>query len=51
MWTKNAVFKEDLERIAASGFIPWERFTDKTILITGATGLIGYNLIAALGGE
>lgn len=48
MWKSNRIFLEDLNNIAASRFIPWEKLRDKTIFVTGATGLIGYNLIAAL---
>lgn len=35
------MLQEDLERIAASDLIDWEQLRGKTILITGATGLIG----------
>ena len=38
----------DLARIAGSGFIPWEKLRGKTVLVTGATGLIGRALTAAL---
>ena len=48
MWTENAVFKKDLEQIAASGFIPWDRLRGKTVFVTGATGLIGFTLVSAL---
>lgn len=48
MWAGSSVQKEDLEQICASGFIPWERLKQKTILVTGATGLIGYALTSAL---
>lgn len=48
MWTENSIFKEDLQRIAACSFLPWEKLQDKAVLVTGATGLIGYNIIAAL---
>ena len=48
MWTETPVFREDLERLAACGFIPWEELNGKTVLITGATGLIGYTLASAL---
>lgn len=48
MWTETPVFRDDLERLAASGFIPWEELRGKTVLITGATGLIGYTLASAL---
>ena len=48
MWKNNPVFYEDLERLAASSFLPFEKLRGKTVFITGATGLIGYNLTAAL---
>ena len=48
MWIDNIVLKEDLERIVQKDSIPWEQLKGKTILVTGGTGLIGYNLICAL---
>lgn len=48
MWIDNEIFREDMEMIAESSYIPWERLNGKTILVTGATGLIGFNLISAL---
>lgn len=48
MWTENAVFQEDLERLAGTEYIPWNAFAGKRILITGATGLIGYTAASAL---
>ena len=44
----NDIFREDMEQVSESGFIEWEKFRGKTILITGATGLIGVNLVNAL---
>lgn len=44
----NDILREDMERICASDFINWEKFRGKTVLITGATGLIGFNLVNAL---
>lgn len=41
-------FLQDMENISHAQFIPWERLYDKTIFITGATGLIGYTLVSAL---
>ncbi len=38
----------DFEYICAADFIPWERLGGKTLLITGATGLIGATLTGAL---
>ena len=48
MWIDSAVFKEDMEYIASVPFIPWEKLKRKTILITGATGLIGHYLTNSL---
>lgn len=48
MWLENEVFAQDLERIAQASFLPWERLAGKRVLVTGATGLIGYTLTSAL---
>lgn len=48
MWTENEAFQEDLERLAKMDCIPWDVLTGKRILVTGATGLIGYTLASAL---
>lgn len=48
MWIDTAVFKEDLESICNMDYIPWEKLANKTILVTGATGLIGSSVINAL---
>lgn len=48
MWIETPVFREDLEYISNVTFIPWEQLREKTILITGATGLIGYTVTSAL---
>ena len=48
MWLKNPVFRNDMEYIAGVDFIPWDKLRGKTLFITGATGLIGFNLISAL---
>jgi nucleoside-diphosphate-sugar epimerase len=42
------VLREDLMRIADTAFIDWEKLKEKTILITGATGLIGGILARSL---
>jgi nucleoside-diphosphate-sugar epimerase len=39
--TEDEVLQQDLERIAASEQINWEKLRGKTILVTGATGLVG----------
>jgi len=48
MWIENDVFREDMEYIANVPFLPWEDMREKTVLITGGTGLLGFNLISAL---
>ena len=48
MWLDNRIAAEDLEQIASAEFIPWEQLKNGTILVTGATGLIGYTLVSAL---
>lgn len=48
MWIENDIFKEDLENLCNVDYIPWEKTKNKSILITGATGLIGYNLVCGL---
>lgn len=48
MWLENRIFREDLEQIANSAFIPWDQLRRKTVLVTGATGLIGSTLVSAL---
>jgi nucleoside-diphosphate-sugar epimerase len=44
----DTALREDLERIADAQSIDWEQFREKTILVTGATGLIGGILTKAL---
>lgn len=48
MWLENKIFAEDMALIAMSPFIPWEQVRGKTVLVTGATGLIGYTAVSAL---
>ena len=48
MWINNKIFREDLERLITCEYIPWEKLRDKTVLVTGATGVIGFNLISGL---
>ena len=43
-----AVMLEDFERINSFSFIEWEKFRDQTILVTGATGLIGMSFVKAV---
>ena len=51
MWIDNKIFQEDMEMIAEASYIPWDKLDGKTVLVTGATGLIGFNLISALAYE
>lgn len=48
MWTETSVFKEDLETICTALSIDWEKLRCRTILVTGATGLIGSQIVSAL---
>lgn len=45
---KSAMFHEDIEKIAGAEFIPWEKLQGVTLLVTGATGLIGRTFINGL---
>ncbi|MCI6101079.1 MAG: NAD(P)-dependent oxidoreductase [Selenomonas sp.] len=42
------ILQEDLEKIAGADFIPWDAMKNATVLVTGATGLIGYTLVSGL---
>jgi NAD(P)-dependent dehydrogenase (short-subunit alcohol dehydrogenase family) len=42
------VQREDAERIATSELVPWEDFDGATVVVTGATGLIGKALVGTL---
>lgn len=48
MRSEDEIFAEDMKRICESDFIPWEDLKGSTILVTGATGLIGHTLVNAL---
>lgn len=48
MSKRSAVALEDIREILSDGVIPWQRLDGKTVLITGATGLIGKTLTDAL---
>lgn len=45
---KKSIFEEDIEEIAECEFVPWNMLKNKTIFITGGTGLIGTSLIRGL---
>ena len=44
---KDPVLQEDLE-VVANANLPWEAFAGKSVLVTGATGLIGSQVVKAL---
>ncbi len=46
--SKDCVLQEDLEILAKSTLIPWTELENKSILVTGATGLVGSQLVKAL---
>lgn len=48
MWLDNKIFKEDLSYIVHTKSIDWGKFSDKTIFITGGTGLIGFYVINSI---
>jgi nucleoside-diphosphate-sugar epimerase len=41
------VLREDVEYITKASFIPWDELRGKTLLVTGATGLLGSQLVFA----
>ena len=44
----NHILQEDIEYIAMSKSIEWKELENKSVLVTGATGLIGSQIIMAL---
>ena len=48
MTEKEQRFQRDMDRVAEDPSIDWEKLRGKTVLITGATGLIGKFLVRAL---
>ncbi len=48
VWQEPDVVREDLQRICAARWVPWHALRDRTVLVTGATGLIGRTLTKAL---
>jgi len=48
VWPEHDVVRDDLERIVGTPTVPWEALRGRTVLVTGATGLIGAALVRAL---
>ncbi|MEH2928318.1 NAD(P)-dependent oxidoreductase [Candidatus Ventrimonas sp. KK005] len=48
MQKTDQLFYEDIHGVSLADFIPWKQLKNKTLFITGATGLIGSSLIKAL---
>ena len=46
--TENPYIREDMEAVAGSEQIDWERLRGRTVAVTGATGLLGRLLVYAL---
>ena len=46
--TDNEVLQEDIQNISGSQLVDWEAFRGKSVLVTGATGLIGTAVVMAL---
>lgn len=44
----NTIFQQDIEAASSSQIVDWEKLRGKTVLITGASGLIGSQLAFAL---
>lgn len=48
MWNKSEIEREDLESARLDPAIDWEKLKGKTVLVTGATGLIGQGIAKTL---
>lgn len=48
MDNNGTIIREYVKSVVAADFIPWEKLQDATILVTGATGLIGTSFIKSL---
>lgn len=44
----NRIMQEDVERASSAQFIEWDKLKGKTVLVTGATGLIGGQIVMTL---
>jgi UDP-glucuronate decarboxylase len=48
MLTSDNSYIKELDSLVKCDHIPWHRLKNKTVFITGATGLIGLNIINGL---
>lgn len=48
MTEAKSIFFEDIESVANASFVPWECLRNRTIFITGVTGLIGASMTRCL---
>jgi len=48
MWLENKVFNEDLRNISKCESVDWQKLNGANVLITGATGLIGFTTLSAV---
>ena len=46
--TNNSILQEDIEAVVRGRMVNWEQFAGKTVLITGATGLIGRQFVMGI---
>ena len=46
--TEDIIIQEDIDAVATADYIPWDSLKNKSILVTGATGLIGYQTVLAI---
>lgn len=45
---KSTIMIQDYEMISSADYIPWDMLKERSVLITGATGLIGTNLVKSI---
>lgn len=48
MFPLTEVSVDNLKKVSAADFVPWDDLKNKTVFITGATGLIGYSTVLTL---
>lgn len=48
MWIDNEIYRKDMQGLVECKCIDWNKIAGKTVLVTGATGLIGSTLIDSL---